>query len=259
MTQLMNVTIEDQIAVIALNQYKKRNALSTALITEFIAILDDLQNQKVRVIIIRQEGKNAVWSAGHDISELPVANQNPLPYNDPLEKLLRAVRQCSIPIIAMIHGSVWGGALDLVINCDMVIADDTAFFAITPAKLGLPYNASGIQHFLARLPVNIVNELFFTAEPIQAKRAHQFHLVNYVLSEDELEAFTMKMANTISSRSQQSITAFKKQVNLLISSGALSPQAYEYIEQIRHDVYCGKDYNEGVNAFLEKRKPNFSD
>ena len=83
----------------------------------------------------------------HDIDELPVRGVDPLPFADPLEELLRAVRGYPGGVIAMVHGTVWGGACDLVLNCDLVVADGTAAFAVTPARLGLPYSASGIQYF----------------------------------------------------------------------------------------------------------------
>ena len=77
-----------------------------------------------------------MWSAGHDIDELPIRGIDPLPFGDPLEELLRAVRSYPGAVIAMVHGTVWGGACDLVLNCDMVVGDDTAAFAVTPARLG---------------------------------------------------------------------------------------------------------------------------
>ena len=77
-----------------------------------------------------------MWSAGHDIDELPVRGVDPLPFADPLEELLRAVRGYPGAVIAMVHGTVWGGACDLVLNCDLVVGDETAAFAVTPARLG---------------------------------------------------------------------------------------------------------------------------
>ena len=257
MPALIKITIKNHIGILALDHYKKRNALSQAMIDEILIALDDMKEEGVRVVILRQEGVNPVWSAGHDVDELPVANKDPLPYDDPLMKLLRAIRRFPTPVIAMIHGSVWGGALDVVMNCDLVYGDETCAFAITPAKLGLPYNASGIQHFLARLPIHVVKELFFTAEPISAERALRFGLVNDLVPQEQLEQFTLNIAATICSRSSESIAAFKEQARLMIESCLLNPEQFEYIDQIRRNVYQGKDYNEGIKGFLEKRPPRF--
>lgn len=258
MVMLINKNNEHHIATIALNHYEKRNALSVQMIKDILSALDEFKKKQIKVLVLRQEGAHPVWSAGHDVSELPIANKEPLPYNDPLMQLLRAIRTFPAPIIAMIHGSVWGGALDLVMNCDLVYGDETCAFAITPAKLGLPYNASGIQHFLARLPLNMVKELFFTALPIKAQRALKFNLVNDIVAQDKLEAFTYEVAKTICTRSSESIRAFKEQARLFVETCPINPEVYEYIEQIRTNVFTGKDYNEGIKAFLEKRKPNFS-
>ena len=88
--------------------------------------------------------------------------------------MLRAIRVFPAPIVAMVHGSVWGGAFDLVLSCDLVVADETASFAITPANLGLPYNTTGLLHFLGRLPINLIKEMFFTAEPVDAQKAKEW-------------------------------------------------------------------------------------
>jgi len=258
MDSLIQKSIENGIGTISLDNYKKRNSLSIDLVGQILTAFDDMMKAKARVVILRQVGANPVWSAGHAIDELPVANEEPLPYYDPLEKLLRTIRKFPAPVIAMVHGSVWGGALDVVMNCDLVIGDETAAFAITPAKLGLPYNASGIQHFLKRLPVNVVNELFYTGMPMNAERALRFTIVNEIVPADHLETFTSDLAKLIASRSSQSIAAFKEQARILLASSAISPEVFEYIEEIRREVYHGTDYNEGVKAFMEKRAPIFN-
>src|SRR5512143_4148949 len=121
----------DGIGTITLNRPEKRNALSRALAEELLAALDEFRATGVRVVVIRAAADAHVWSSGHDVRELP-HGQDPLPYSDPLERMLRAVKTFPAPVLAMVHGSVWGGATDLVMNCDLVIGDDTCSFAITP-------------------------------------------------------------------------------------------------------------------------------
>jgi methylmalonyl-CoA decarboxylase len=171
--------------------------------------------------------------------------------------LLRAVRAFPAPVIAMVHGSVWGGACDLAVNCDIVIGDETCAFAVTPAKIGLPYNVSGLVSFLSRLPLCIVKEMFFTANPITAERAERAGLVNLVVPAAELENRTYDIARTIASRSAASIAAAKATLLLLSQAVPLSPAQFELLEGLRRDVYCGSDYREGIQAFLQKRPPDF--
>ncbi|HUK86832.1 MAG TPA: enoyl-CoA hydratase-related protein, partial [Terriglobales bacterium] len=107
------------IGSLILNRPEKRNALSAALVDEMLGALADFQKAGARVVVLSATLAGGVWSAGHDIGELPRGDE-PLAYYDPLERLLRAIRRFPAPLIAMVNGSVWGGATDMVMNCDIV-------------------------------------------------------------------------------------------------------------------------------------------
>jgi len=254
---LVRTEISAGIGTLALDHYAKRNALGRALIADVLAALEAFRAERIRVVVLRSATNEKVWSAGHDIEELPKAGIDPLPYGDPLERLLRAVKTFPAPVIAMIHGSVWGGACELAMACDIVIADETSTFAITPAKLGVPYNAAGFLNFISRLPLAIVKEMFFTAEPVPAARAERVGIVNAVVPVAELETRTYAMANVIAQRSPSAIAAYKEAIRVLSEAVAVNPDTYEYLHGLRRDVYFGPDYQEGIRAFLEKRDPRF--
>ena len=254
---LIQTTFADHIGVIAFDHYAKRNALSFELIAETLTALEQLQQQRARVVILRSAVQEKVWSSGHSVDELPKADIDPLPYDEPLEKLLRAVKAFPAPVIAMVHGTVWGGACDLIMACDMVYADETSAFAITPAKIGLPYNSVGILNFMRRLPLNVVKEMFFTADPIDAQRAERVGIVNKLTTSADLEASVFDLAKTIASRSPASIAAFKEATRALSGAVAMNPDTYEYLQGLRRTVYFGADYREGISAFLEKRPAKF--
>jgi methylmalonyl-CoA decarboxylase len=254
---LVQKKLEGKIGTIALDHYDKRNALGSELIGEVVGALAEFRSEGARVVVLRTARNERVWSAGVDVSELPKADVDPLPYTDPFEHMLRAVKQFPAPVIAMIHGTVFGGASDLVMNCDLVFGDETCAFALTPAKLGLPYNAGGFLTFMNRLPIGIVKEMVFTAEPISADRAERAGLVNAIVPAAELESVVYRTANTIVSRSAASIAASKEAIRVLSEAVAINPATYEYLQSLRRDVYFGKDYREGIQAFLEKRPPKF--
>lgn len=253
----IRVSKSGNVGTIALDNYARRNALSQALIAECLQALEEFQNEAVRVVVLRSATAEKVWSAGHDIDELPVPGRDPLPYDDPLEKLLRAVSSFPAPIIAMVQGGAWGGACDLIMTCDMVFGDETASFAITPAKLGLPYDAAGIQHFLERLPLNLVTEMFCTAQPVSAEQALRAGILNGLVPAAELEEHVTKIAEVIASRSPAAIASFKLTARALAEAMPINPEIFEKIQGLRRQVYSGPDYAEGLRAFKEKRAPKF--
>lgn len=254
---LVQCEVRDNIGLICLCNLSKRNALSAAMVAEILQALEECREKRVAVVILRATDDCSVWSAGHDIHELPRSHRDPLGYYDSLERLLRAVQEYPAPVIAMVHGSVWGGACDLVMTCDLVVGDETSSFAITPAKLGLPYNPTGILHFINRLGLNIAKEMFFTADPVPAERAERIGIINHLVPAEQLMGFTLDLARRIASRSTLAISVIKEQFRILAGAHAISPDAYERIQGLRRQVYDSHDYEEGVCAFLEKRSPTF--
>ena len=248
--------VADAIGTITLNQPAKRNALSHALVEELIAGLAEFQKAGVRVVILRAPAEAKVWSAGHDIDELP-QGADPLRYSDPLERLLRAVAAYPGPVIAMVHGSVWGGATDLVLSCDLILGDETSSFAITPANLGLAYNTAGLLHFMSRLPLNQVKEMFFTAAPVKAEDAARWGILNHLVPAAELEKFTYDMAKLMTTKAPLVQSTVKEQLRLLAQASPLTPETFERVQELRQRVYQSEDYREGIRAFHEKRKPVF--
>jgi methylmalonyl-CoA decarboxylase len=247
-----------QVGVVILDDGRRRNALSAEMANGIVAALDGLQAMDVRAVVLRAAAGLSVWSAGQDIDELPRGRRDPLTYSDPLEQLLRAIRTFPAPVLAMVHGSVWGGAFDLVLSCDVLIADETATFAITPANLGLPYNTTGLLHFLGRLPINLTKELFFTATPIDAQKAKEWLVLNHLVASPELESVTLDLAATIALKSPLAIAVIKEQLRVLADFQPIAAQVYERIQGLRREVYDSSDYLEGLNAFAEKRKPIFT-
>jgi methylmalonyl-CoA decarboxylase len=249
--------LSDNVGIITMDNDDKRNSLSMDMLHEFCRTLEELAEQKARVVIIRSNPGAQVWSAGLDINELPEPGKDPLPYNHPLELLMRKIEDFPAPVIAMIEGSVWGGGCDLAFTCDMLIGSPNCSFAITPAKIGVPYNATGLVHFLNFVEMNIAKEMFFTAKPIDSARAHNLGIINHLVPLEEMEDFTMKMATDISYNSPLAISVIKEQLNLLGKARPMNPFVFEQIAELRRKAYNSHDFLEGKNSFLEKRHPVF--
>jgi len=131
---IVRVEITGRVGTLTLSDRHGLNVLGARMTAAIIDGLERLSTAGVRAVILRAAPGMSVWSAGHDVHELPRGRRDPLAYNDPLEQALRAIRSFPCPVIAMVHGSVWGGAFDLVLSCDLVVADETASFAITPVS-----------------------------------------------------------------------------------------------------------------------------
>lgn len=255
---LVIVELRGLIGTVTLNHPEKRNALSRALIADIASALKQLKEARVRAVILRAAEGARVWSAGHRVEELPQAHGDPLPWDDPLRCLIREVEGFPAPIIAMVEGSVWGGACEVVFACDIVVAAENASFAITPARFGVPYNLTGLLTFMNAVNFHVVKEMAFTAQPIGAERAERVGLVNRVVPLDDLERLTYEMAERIAQNAPLSITVMKEEFNILANARDLSPLMFERIQTLRRAVYNSRDYSEGIRAFLEHRTPRFT-
>jgi len=251
-------SFENNIGTITFNNNEKRNALTIQLLSELIEALDELEKQQARAVILRAKPGSNVWSAGLFIDELPDEGDDPLSYNHPFERALRAIQNFPAPIIVLAEGSIWGGACDLATVCDMIIGTKDTTFAITPARLGVAYNSSGILHVIKVFGFHTAKEMFLTAMPISAEKAEKMGAINHLVPAEEIEDVAYKIAKTISYNSPLSVAVAKKQINLIAQATSLSTSSYELIEELRMKAFNSKDFMEGKKAFKEHRQARFT-
>jgi methylmalonyl-CoA decarboxylase len=209
------------------------------------------------VVVLRARPGVKVWSAGHDIDELPEGHRDPLGWDDPLPYLVRAIEECPAPVIAMVEGGVWGGACELVLACDLIVAAPSATFAVTPARLGVPYSVSGMLTFMNACSLRIAKEMAFTARPITADRAERLGIVNHTVPADRFEGFTYDLARQIADNAPLAVAVMKEQLRMLAGAHSMTPRRFERVQGLRRVVYDSEDYAEGIRAFREKRSPRF--
>lgn len=254
---MLQIDIAENIGTVTLDREHRRNALCEEMVNSFSAALESFRGVGVRCVVLRARSGCKVWSAGHDINELPEPGHDPLAWRDPLRKLIREIESFPAPIIAMIEGSVWGGACETVFACDLIVAADDVTFAATPAKLSVPYNVGGLLTFLNAANLRIAKEMLFTADPLSASRLCSLGVINHVVPKAELDTTVYSMARRIAANAPLSISVMKEQLRILAGAHAMAPEDFERIQGLRRVVYNSRDYGEGMLAFQEKRKPVF--
>jgi methylmalonyl-CoA decarboxylase len=236
----------------------RRNALGAQMLDELAAALSRAQESGARAVVIRAEPGVATWSAGYDIEALPVDGSDPLTWTNPLEAFLHEVRSAPFPVIAAVEGGVWGGACELAMTCDLVVASRSATFAVTPVRLGVPYNTAGVNHFLAALPLAVVKEMFFTGDPISAEAAAAYGVVNRLVEDSEsLTDAARTLGRRIAVRAPLAVRAIKGELSALTDARSLTSDDFERLTELRRAAWTSEDYQEGVRAFREKRAPRF--
>lgn len=254
---LIEITLKDRVGQLMLTHTRKLNVMGNALVNQLIEGMAELVSEGALSIIIKTLPGVKVWSAGYDINELPPHGQDPLECHEPLRRAVRAMQACPVPILMQIEGSVWGGACELVMNADLIIAAEGSVISFTPSRLGVPYNPSGIMSFLNCIPLHILKEMFYRAQQIPVERLAQYGVINYVVPAIELAEFTREVALDITKTAPLANAVFKEQVTSITNSIPLTSNEFERIEASRRLVYCSDDYLEGVTAIKEKRSPVF--
>jgi methylmalonyl-CoA decarboxylase len=255
---LVEVTLANRVGTLTLNDPAKRNALSSSLIRELLAGLHWVRDNGARAVVLRAAPGTKIWSAGHDVRELPTNGRDPLPYSDPLRQAVRELQECPAAVIGLIEGGVYGGACELVTACDFAIAADSATFTLTPARLGVPYNMVGTLNLMQSMTLPKIKELLFRARSISAAEAGEAGLVNHVVAASELDATLADVISDILRNSPLVIALMKEELETLAAARPLNASTFERIQAIRRRIYDSQDYQEGIRAFFEKRTPVFT-
>jgi enoyl-CoA hydratase len=245
----------DRVAIITINRPEKRNALNIKTREEGAAALDELaQDDSVRVVIFTGAGDKA-FIAGADIGEF--AGRTAVTQRSVMlgRSLFTAIDNFPKPVIAMINGYCLGGGNELAMACDLRVASETATFGQPEINLGIIPGGGGTQRLTRLVGEGKAMELILTGEMIDARTAAALGLVNMVVPAADLEAKTMELANRIAEKSPIALRMAKEAVKLASRSNL--------DEGLRREIdlfalcFSSEDKDEGVKAFLEKRKPEF--
>jgi enoyl-CoA hydratase len=244
-----------RVAVITINRPEKRNALNIKTREEGAELLDQLsRDESVRVVVFTGAGDKA-FIAGADIAEFEGRTASMQRDVMTSRSLFTAIDSFPKPVMAMINGYCLGGGCELALACDIRIASETASFGQPEINLGIIPGGGGTQRLTRLVGEGKAMEMILSGEIIDARTAFQIGLVNHVVPPDQLDAKTMEIANRIADKGPIALRLAKEAVKLASRSNL--------DEGLRREVdlfalcFSTEDKDEGVKAFLEKRKPDF--
>lgn len=255
-TPLVQAGIEGALGWLVLNRPERRNALNAemwAAIPPLMKALD--KHPDVRTIAIRGAGTEA-FAAGADISEFGAARNDSASaaaYERLNGEALAAIRASSKPVIAMVRGFCIGGGLAIALAADMRVADQSALFALPPARLGLAYPLDGLKDLVITIGATAAKDMLFTARRVGAEEALKLGLVNRIAADPEAEV--ARLAAEIAEGAPFTHAHAKRAIDFL--TGRPGHEDDAEVAWLGKRCFDSEDYAEGRAAFMEKRKPIF--
>lgn len=254
---LITYESENHVATLAINS-PPANALSTSLLEEIAQRLDEIEKKHTDKVIVLK-GVGNFFSAGADIKEF-TSLQNSSDYQSLAEKgqkLFDRIEEFSIPIIAAIHGAALGGGMELALACHMRIVTENAQLGLPELTLGIIPGFAGTQRLPQHVGLAKAYEMILSGEAISGTEAYALGLANQVVSEEDLFEEANKLATKIAAKSKPTINSVMKLIPY-----AKTSQFAEGVQaeaEAFGEVFGTEDAREGVQAFIEKRTPNFQD
>jgi enoyl-CoA hydratase len=259
MTDKLQMQKDGPIGWIVFNQPEKRNAVSQEMWEAMPGYVDELTHDNdIRVVILRGGGDQSFVS-GADISQFKDRRKNAADEEEYRRISGRggdALAHIQKPLLAMIYGFCVGGGVSIALNCDLRIAADDARFGIPAARLGLGYHYKGMEKLMHLIGPSNTKDFFFSARTdFTAQDALRMGLVNHVVPKAELETFTRNYALTIAKNAPLTIRSAKANVEEILKPA--TERDISRLDKLITDCFNSEDYQEGVKAFGEKRRPQF--
>src|SRR5262245_38751141 len=257
MTALVELTIEDKVAIFTLNRPEVRNAINDALRTEFIATLERVAaDEAVRAVVLTGNGKS--FCAGGDISGMKERLKAPageVAFNGwrrqgQTHKSVALLHGLSKPVIAAVNGAAAGLGCDMALACDFIVASEQAVFAMSFVNRGLVSDGGGMYFLPRRVGLPRAKELIFSGRTVDAREALAIGLADRVMPAETLVAESAAWARELSKGSRASIAFSKAILDRTFESA--EEQVFALGREAQAVCYSTTEHQESVNAFLNK-------
>lgn len=258
MTNLLYVEHSESIATLVFNRSDKKNSFSLAMFKQLGELLTELEkDSKVKLLILKGVDETA-FSSGADITEFlenRFSAQKAKDYNDATLESIEKLYRFPKPTIALIKTLAIGGGLELANSCDFRFASSDSKLGITAANIGIIYNLVSTKRLVNLIGPTKAKELLYTAKLITAEEGKEIGLVDYIYPLGEIEEKCLEFARQIIRKSSVANNGIKQVIQAIIDGDT---EETEEIEKLILESFSSDDYKEGIEAFLEKRKPNFA-
>lgn len=253
--------VAEGVARVTMNRPAALNALSDAMLAGLMAVLDRLETDPgVKVIVLKGAGK--AFCAGHDLREMQAGRASPdrgaSYFADLFSRcaaLMQRLPRMPQPVIAQVQGIATAAGCQLVASCDMAVAAGDARFGVNGVNIGL-FCSTPMVALTRNLPRKQAFEMLTTGEFIPADRARELGLVNRVVPPAELDTETLNLARTVAGKLGAALRIGKR--GFYDQIGLPLDQAYESTGAAMVENMLLRDTDEGINAFIEKRKPDWA-
>lgn len=255
---LLYATTANRIGTIVIDRPDKRNAFTRAMWVRLGELVGELESDpQVNVLVLRSSDRQA-FSAGADVTEfsrLRMTAEDAAAYDEVVKDTESRLANCAKPTIAMIAGFCVGGGCEVAVACDFRFATTDSTFGITPANLGLVYSLGATKRLVDLVGPANAKLMLMSAQLIDAEGAHAIGLVDRLCSDAELEPATYEFAAQVASKAQLTVRGAKRIIGMILDGAAAdNPDS----TALQRQAYSSRDYREGVEAFIARRKPTFS-
>jgi enoyl-CoA hydratase/carnithine racemase len=259
---MIRTAVDGHVATVILARPEQRNALSIPMLEELTHALGDLAvRPEIHVVIVSGEGPD--FCAGADFAELEQARAGnaPLDFDGPFREALRTVAVHPVPVVARVHGGALGGGCQLMLACDLAVAEEGARIGIPSARLGIVIPLESIERLVLAAGPKRAADMLLAGAVISGTEAREWGLVNRTAPPGDLDAALAQVVDAVLRAAPLSVRAQKRGIGVVMEHLAVDRfteghRAADF-DMMAAEAFASEDLMEGIRAFRERRKPRF--